>query len=284
VKKLYVQAGERFNKLTVMEMLGTNELGFSVARCRCDCGSESIVRAAELRSGHRRSCGCSSWKSKRQKRDAEVIGKTFSRLTVISEAGTDSSGYRLVNCECECGCKVKIRTCQMVAGDVQSCGCLQREKAMENLDKANIKAFKHGMSGTLTGQSWNCMMQRCYNPYSEIFHRYGAVGITACSFIKASPVNLAILIGNRPSQIMSLDRIENDKGYWCGGCEECLTNGRKINVRWATPSEQALNRDKKRFVEIDGVTKRASEWCEILNLPKGSKLIYTYPKANDQNL
>jgi len=281
MKKLTVQVGERFNKLTVVNMLGINESGFSMALCRCDCGRDTTVKVADLRSGHRRTCGCGSWKQKSDSRHSNLIGNVFGRLKVVKLCGSDSRRYRLADCECECGVKVKIRIAQMLDGSVQSCGCLQREKAMENLTLATQKVTTHGMSGTLTGQSWLAMMQRCYNQRSERFHRYGARGITVCSFLKASPVNLALLIGTRPYSIMSLDRIDNDKGYWCGTCEECRKNEWPMNVQWATPIQQASNRQNTRLMEIDGRTKTAAEWCRILGLSKTNKLVYTYPKAND---
>jgi hypothetical protein len=283
MKKLIVGVGERFEKLTVINMLGINENGFSTALCRCDCGRETTVKVAELRSGHRRTCGCGSWKAKSNARDENLSGKTFGRLKVIRLAGKDNRRYRLADCECKCGIKVKIRIAQMLDGSVQSCGCLQKEKAMENLAVATKAHTTHGMSGTLTTNSWSCAIQRCYNPRSESFYRYGSRGITMCSLLKASPLNLELLIGKRPSAAMSLDRIDNSKGYFCGHCEECLKNEWPMNVRWATQIEQSLNTSgKKRFIEIDGVTKRASEWCRIMGLPKASKLMYTYPKANDE--
>ena len=71
MKKLVVGVGERFNKLTVVNMLGINENGFSEALCRCDCGRETTVKVAELRSGHRRTCGCGSWKQKSDSRHSK---------------------------------------------------------------------------------------------------------------------------------------------------------------------------------------------------------------------
>ena len=51
--------GQRFGKLTVLEKSTLNN-GHTNAnwRCRCDCGNEKIARAASLRSGATRSCGC----------------------------------------------------------------------------------------------------------------------------------------------------------------------------------------------------------------------------------
>lgn len=58
-----IQPGERFGRLVV---LGEAEPLFdptthkkqSVALCRCDCGETLPVRAASLKSGNTRSCGC----------------------------------------------------------------------------------------------------------------------------------------------------------------------------------------------------------------------------------
>ncbi len=48
-------------------------------------------------------------------------------------------------------------------------------------------------------------------------------------------------MGPKPSPEHSLDRIDNDRGYWCGRCDQCLENGWPANCRWATPTEQAAN-------------------------------------------
>lgn len=49
-------------------------------------------------------------------------------------------------------------------------------------------------------------------------------------------------MGERPSRDHSIDRIDNDGGYWCGHCEWCEANGRPSNCRWATRSEQQRNK------------------------------------------
>lgn len=280
MRRVTVTVGERFNKLIVISE-PTTQNGFSVVKCRCDCGNEPTVRVAELRSGHKKSCGCISQAKKFDSRDAELVGKKFGRLTVKKVGGVDNRGYRLCECTCDCGTWVKIRIARMVSGEAQSCGCLQLEKAMETMHKLHQNQVTHGLSGTLTGVSWMNMMQRCYNPYSEQYHRYGSIGILACEFIRTSPVNLMLLIGERPNAAMSLDRIDNDLGYFCGKCAECLENQWPTNVRWATASEQAINRSSTRWIEIDGVVKAASEWCKLLGLPYNSKKIYTYPKKHE---
>lgn len=242
MRKLTVSPNEKFNKLTVIEMIGVNEDGFSVASCRCDCGSVATVRIAELRSGHKRSCGCASWKGRSAKSSSNIVGKKFGRLTVLSLAGADEKKYRICNCVCDCGKQVKIRIARMLSGELQSCGCLQREKAMENLAKAQRVATTHGLSGTLTGVTWMAMMQRCFRVENDNYKYYGAMGVRPCAFIKASPLNLVLTIGHRPSSDMSLDRKDPNGMYSCGMCEECLTNGWTMNLRWATAKEQANNR------------------------------------------
>lgn len=50
--------GEKFGRLTVVENLGHDSKMFAIWRCRCECGRETIVRGADLRNGHTKSCGC----------------------------------------------------------------------------------------------------------------------------------------------------------------------------------------------------------------------------------
>lgn len=51
--------GQQFVRLLVMRRAGSSQ-GRATWRCRCDCGTETIVRGKDLRSGNTRSCGCLS--------------------------------------------------------------------------------------------------------------------------------------------------------------------------------------------------------------------------------
>ncbi len=85
---------------------------------------------------------------------------------------------------------------------------------------------------------WQSMIARCLKPYSTHYMRYGGRGITIYPAWQESRVFIADIvatIGNRPSLSHSIDRINNDGNYEPG------------NMRWATQSEQNLNRaDSKR--------------------------------------
>lgn len=48
-------------------------------------------------------------------------------------------------------------------------------------------------------------------------------------------------MGPRPSPDHSTDRLDNDGGYWCGRCPECLRNGWRLNVAWGTREQQQNN-------------------------------------------
>lgn len=49
--------GKKYGRLTVVEYLGVFN-GRSKFLCRCDCGSERVVRANNLKTGNTTSCGC----------------------------------------------------------------------------------------------------------------------------------------------------------------------------------------------------------------------------------
>ena len=53
--------GQKFGRLTVIERVGSNKGGDATWLCACECGNETVVTGANLRSGGTRSCGCSSF-------------------------------------------------------------------------------------------------------------------------------------------------------------------------------------------------------------------------------
>lgn len=54
----YDLSGRIFGRITVLKMSADRRDGQRCWECRCDCGTETIVRSRDLRTGHTKSCGC----------------------------------------------------------------------------------------------------------------------------------------------------------------------------------------------------------------------------------
>lgn len=64
-------------------------------------------------------------------------------------------------------------------------------------------------------------------------------------------------VGLRPSAKHSADRLDGSRGYVRG------------NFRWATTSEQLINRRITKFLTIDGETRSTIEWSKITGVSSG---------------
>lgn len=192
----------------------------------------------------------------------DLTGQKLGRLTVNFAAGSDSKKYKLYDCTCECGTNKLIRAALLLRGDVLSCGCLLKEARNRNILKAQEQQTKHGLCKSPIYANWNSMMLRCYNSKHESFPRYGGRGIGVCGFLRSGPDKLLSLIGHRPEKHHSIDRINGAFWYSCGACEECIKMGYPMNVKWATPKEQANNRGNNVWITIDGVRKTCFDWSK----------------------
>jgi len=136
-KKIYddPKEGDRFGRLAVVDTDGEN------AVCDCDCGGYAFVPVSRLKYGQVQSCGCLAREVlvERNKAGTKYYepkpGDTFNRLTVV-EVDNDYALYK-----CSCG-QEHVANWKLVSrGEIQSCGCLARERTAE----ANRT---HGLSHT----------------------------------------------------------------------------------------------------------------------------------------
>jgi hypothetical protein len=157
----------------------------------------------------------------------DLTNKRFGRLFVIvraNEVGENSCATWL--CFCECGNLKVIPSRSLLYGATKSCGCLQKDVIIKLLTK-------HGEAKTsdVTPEysAWRNMLQRCRNKKCKVYKYYGGRGIRVCrrwykfkNFIKD--------MGRKPKPNLTLERVNNDKGY------------KPSNCIWATWSQQAKNK------------------------------------------
>jgi len=53
-----MKIGNKFGKLTVLQLISGSSIIKNKALVRCNCGKESVVQQGNLREGHTNSCGC----------------------------------------------------------------------------------------------------------------------------------------------------------------------------------------------------------------------------------
>lgn len=183
----------------------------------------------------------------------DITGLTFGRLLVLGRGSGPKGRGTYWLCVCRCGTQKNFRRDGLLSGSSQSCGCLQK-------DSVRASNYVHG--GAVRGTrdraygSWKSMMSRCYDPNHEAHGRYAGRGIKVCDRWHDFR-NFRVDMGERPLGL-TLERVDNDRGYDPGNCE------------WRTPKEQANNRRDNVLVSFDGKTKTVSAWAAFIGIPRDS--------------
>lgn len=187
-------------------------------------------------------------------RTVDMIGRRYGRLVVkeIDHFKLDKNGYKkyYLKCKCDCGNEKVVIAYSLTQGLTVSCGCYNKEKTSE--------IFKsHGMSKTRIYHIFCDMHRRCEDEHRKAYARYGGRGITVCdewsgdngfnNFYQWS-------INNGYTEELTIDRIDNDKGYSPNNC------------RWVDYQTQANNSSWNRHIEYNGEIHTLAEWGRLTNI------------------
>ena len=179
-----------------------------------------------------------------------MLGRKFGELTVLH---LDFGKYW--KCQCSCGIERSFRQGDLLRGRVKNCGCCIKTKVLP----VKVLPVKHGLFRHPLYPTWAAMINRCNNPATKSYKNYGGRGLTVCP--EWSDVSVFISdMGDRPYG-MSLDRRDNNLGYSPENC------------RWATPSEQNMNR---RVSYFDGIRFNGRAWVAMIQRDNVNRHLGTF--------
>lgn len=165
-----------------------------------------------------------------------LLNKKFGKLIVLERSGTIHRNAAWL-CLCDCGAKKVISGAKLIDGSTKSCGCSRYDKVTT-----------HGRSTSKLYRTWTSMRGRCSDPNNKNYSRYGGRGIKVCERWEKSFSNFLADMGEKPREDMSIDRIDNNKGYSPENC------------RWATKSQQSSNKSSNKIVRYEGESLCVRDW------------------------
>lgn len=184
-------------------------------------------------------------------RAKDITGQTQGYLTALRYLGSDGkNSVWLFNCSA-CGGEYRLAASEFgklrKRGVTASCGCM-RGKTI------SAKRATHGMSKHPAFAVWRSMVDRCRLPSHQAWANYGGRGITVCAEWQDSFEAFWRDMGPSYSSGLTLERVDNSKGYSAENC------------RWATYREQANNKRRTVFVQVGREQIPASVYAERYGL------------------
>lgn len=235
----YSIVGMRFGRLTVTRFSHMSSAGNPYWECECDCGDRIVAAEDRLLRGKVKSCGCQP----RGRTRTDLTGRRFGRLVVL---GFDHSTVRndlYWLCRCDCGNEALFRTRELLDGTITSCGC----------KNGNPNYFGNKSYDSLY-VIWRNMKKRCENINDRAYKNYGGRGIYLCDEWQYFKNFRSWALTNGYDNGLTIDRIDNDDGYYPENC------------RWVDDIVQANNRRSNHYVSYAGSTHSIAEWSRILDV------------------
>ena len=174
----------------------------------------------------------------------DITGREFGYLTVISrDLSTIGERNSKWICLCKCGKTTVTTRSSLITGHTTSCGCKHYES----------KNFTHKMTKTRIYRTWNNMRNRCRYKLKKSEKYYGMDIYKPWYEDFSAFYNWSL--ENGYSDELSIDRIDNSKGYFPDNC------------RWVTMKEQQRNKTNNIKITYEGKEYCLKNLCEKLNFP-----------------
>lgn len=181
-----------------------------------------------------------------------------SRLAPLYFLHNNKHGHSVWLFQCDCGKQKEAVLSSVRSGAVKSCGCLHMERCRAGLNRLVHGDARKGRVARLH-IIWRKMIRRCYAVNDTAYSDYGGRGIDICSDWLNDYVRFRdwCLISGY-SESLTIDRIDNDKGY---GPDNCKFSNRK---------EQARNRRSSKLLTFNGKTQCMAAWAEEIGISNGT--------------
>jgi hypothetical protein len=175
----------------------------------------------------------------------DIIGQKFNRLLVLEKTTIKNNhGIYKYKCLCDCGNISYVRRYELIKGTTKSCGCWNKDRIR-----------KHSKHTSRTYNTYQHMLQRCYNSKCDAYQNYGSRGIKVCEqwLGKGGFLKFYEDMGDAPEGL-SLDRKDKNGNYEPSNC------------RWATPLEQSNNQRRNLNITFNGETLTLTQWARKTNI------------------
>ena len=183
------------------------------------------------------------------RRPADYAGKRFESIEILALTGASSPKGLLWHYKCDCG--------NTGAGVGHR---LKERKACpecaRNAQRNKVTKHGHAKSEGKTSlyNTWASMRSRCNYTKHHSYKDYGGRGIKVCKRWDNFAL-FAFDVGEKPSPELQLNRIDNNGDY------------EPNNVEWTTARENSNNRRSSKYIEYNGKSMTARQWCEELGVP-----------------
>lgn len=213
--------------------------------------------------------------TRKSKPRIDLTGKKFGRLTpqYYIKGGK-------WHCICDCGNELDVDTRNLNSNHTQSCGCLQKEKASQNVvdmtgyEDDNFKVLERDGSSPQGIAYWKCICKHCGNIFTTKGSNIRSAGIQSCGCIHSlgeQKITKMLIDGNYEfSTQYTFSDLNGVGGKRLRFDFAIFSNGKLKNLiefnglqHYSKP-EGSWGKEWDNLIEND---KKKKEYCEKHNIP-----------------